>query len=465
MGNKSSQKQKEEREKHLKGKLKHLPSIIKIFEHISTINNITKNNNNGNKLPSIRVEEFKTMFIQFFKSKHNCNVKVKGLRTIEDALWFQFMKVYNSDKHNEKGEEEELVFIFCRFVESFLHIKNLSKFIRTVLNMFIIEKDTAVNLDIMNGILNTMIYCLCESTTTTTNVVNNMSNNKKKIQHDNIYKLELPTNFFSNDRVDFEKYIKTKFPMLVLQLPIYISKSILKCHQHGYDFQYRIPKPLNENDNSELLSPTDFHLLATTSLSFSKHKYEKLFSTTDKGFGFGNLVDSLVGYSGPTLLVIQDTFGNIFGGFTCNEWQQSKTFYGNENCFIFSIQPNFGVLSPRITNSAVNTNFQYLCSKNHHTKALHGIGFGGDLNYTRLFLSSDFKNNCTCRATGLSFDQGSLLKSKKNDHYDNTNDDESFVASVVEIWGFGVSQFYSAKLKVKIISNLISPISSRSTGE
>ena len=74
--------------------------------------------------------------------------------------------------------------------------------------MFIIEKDTAVNLDIMNGILNTMIYCLCESTTTTTNVVNNMSNNKKKIQHDNIYKLELPTNFFSNDRVDFEKYIK-----------------------------------------------------------------------------------------------------------------------------------------------------------------------------------------------------------------------------------------------------------------
>ena len=50
-------------------------------------------------------------------------------------------------------------------------------------------------------------------------------------------------------------------------------------------------------------------------------------------------------------------------------------------------------------------------------------------------------------------------ESKKNDHPD------SFVASVVEIWGFGVSQFYSAKLKVKIISNLISPISSRSTGE
>ena len=43
----------------------------------------------------------------------------------------------------------------------------------------------------------------------------------------------------------------------------------------------------------------------------------------------------------------------------------------------------------------------------------------------------------TINTTGLSFDQGSLLKSKKNDHYDNTND--SFVASVVEIWGFGVS--------------------------
>ena len=31
------------------------------------------------------------------------------------------------------------------------------------MNMFVIEKDAAVNLDIMNGILNTMIYCLCEA--------------------------------------------------------------------------------------------------------------------------------------------------------------------------------------------------------------------------------------------------------------------------------------------------------------
>ena len=73
------------------------------------------------------LKNLKQCLYNFFKSKHNYNVKVKGLRTIEDALWFQFMKVYNSDKHNEKGEEEELVFIFCRFVESFLHIKNLSK--------------------------------------------------------------------------------------------------------------------------------------------------------------------------------------------------------------------------------------------------------------------------------------------------------------------------------------------------
>ena len=270
-----------------------------------------------------------------------------------------------------------------------------------------------------------------------------------------MYSLGLPTNSFATDRDDFEKYLKTKLPMLVLQLPIFVSKCMLKGSQSDvYDFQYRVPKPLNVSDNSELLSTTDFHVLATTCLSFSMHKYEKLFSTTDKGFGFGNLVDSLEGYTGPTLLAIQDTFGNVFGGFTCNEWQQSKNFYGNENCFIFSLQPNFGVLSPRITNSAANTNFQYLCSKNYHSKALHGIGFGGDPKYTRLFLSSDFKTNCTCRSTGLSFDQGSLVKSNKVDHPGKTNDDESFVASVVEIWGFGVSQFYSAKPKVKIISNL-----------
>jgi hypothetical protein len=439
MGNKAARLQQEkEAEARLKGQLKELPTIVKLFEEVVAFGN----NNNNNVICRLSLEDFKVAFIGFFKSKHRCNVNVKGLRTIENALWYQFMQMYNNNEYNNsKDGEQQFLFLFCRFIESILIIKQLSRFITAVLNMFLIEKDS-VNISMMNGILNVMIYFLREPT---------VKSDKDK----NMYSLGLPTNFFATDRDDFEKYLKIKLPMLVLQLPIFVSKCILPGSQSGvYDFQYRVPKPLNENDNSELLSPTDFHVLATTSLSFSKHKYEKLFSTTDKGFGFGNLVDSLEGYSGPTLLVIQDTFGNVFGGFTCNEWQQSKTFYGNENCFIFSVQPNFGVLSPRITNSAVNTNFQYLCSKNHHSKALHGIGFGGDPKYTRLFLSSDFKTNCTCRSTGLSFDQGSLLKMNKNDHPDNTNDDESFVASVVEIWGFGVSQFYSAKLKVKIISNL-----------
>lgn len=421
MGNKSIRLQQEaEKKVRLKGQLKDLTTTINLFEEIVDFgcnNNVEKN--------SIGLEDFKVAFIGYFKHKHKCTIKVKGLRTIENALWYQFMQMYNISEYNSgKKEKQKLLFVFCRFIESILVIKQLSRFIKAVLSMFIIKKDD-MNISIINGILNLMIYFLRET--------NNEDGKARKM-----YRLELPSNCFATDRDDFEKYLKTKLPMLVLQLPIFVSQCIMKINQSvGYDFQYRVPKCLNSNTNSDILSLTDFHLLATTSLNFSKHTYEKLFSTKDKGFGFGNLVDSVEGYTGPTLLVIQDTFGNVFGGFTCNEWQQSKMFYGNENCFIFSVQPNFAVLSPRITNSTVNTNFQYLCSKNHHSKALHGIGFGGDPKYTRLFLSSDFKSNCTCRSTGLSFDQGSLLKCEKN----KTNDDEHFVASVVEIWGFGVSKF------------------------
>ena len=142
------------------------------------------------------------------------------------------------------------------------------------------------------------------------------------------------------------KWLKTKMPMLVLQFPIFVSKVIFDCHSYGYNFQFDCPALTGRE--SEILTRLDMHVLATMSLNLVKHKPKKLFSTTENGFGFGNLVNALEGYGGPTLLVIKDLQNNVFGGFTYQEWKQKKS-YGNENCFLFSMKPTLRILSPRIT--------------------------------------------------------------------------------------------------------------------
>ena len=66
------------------------------------------------------------------------------------------------------------------------------------------------------------------------------------------------------------------------------------------------------------------------------------------------------------------------------------------------------------------------------------------MQYTRLFISSDFKRNCTCRSTGLSFDHGSLRE-------DNESDGQYFTPSTIEIFGYGGEEAEANQAKMRQI--------------
>ena len=42
---------------------------------------------------------------------------------------------------------------------------------------------------------------------------------------------------------------------------------------------------------------------------------------------------------GPTLLLVRDSGGAVFGGYAPLPWQKSGTFYGDMASFIFSLEP------------------------------------------------------------------------------------------------------------------------------
>ncbi|KAF9191751.1 hypothetical protein BGZ51_006807 [Haplosporangium sp. Z 767] len=108
-----------------------------------------------------------------------------------------------------------------------------------------------------------------------------------------------------------------------------------------------------------------------------------LFSSKTSGASFSTLLQKIM-YQGPTLVVMKDEDGYIFGAYADQDWEQGPKFYGSDRSFLFTLRPKFRVYRP----SGVNSNFQYLDSG---TKTLpNGMGFGGQLRYFGLWLASDF---------------------------------------------------------------------------
>ncbi|KAI8362303.1 TLD-domain-containing protein [Mortierella sp. GBAus27b] len=109
-----------------------------------------------------------------------------------------------------------------------------------------------------------------------------------------------------------------------------------------------------------------------------------LFSSKTSGASFSTLVQRIM-FQGPTLMIMKDEDGYIFGAYADQDWAQNPKFYGTDRGFLFTIRPNFRIYRP----SGVNDNFQYL---GFNTKTLpNGIGFGGQFNYFGLWLGSDFQ--------------------------------------------------------------------------
>ncbi|KAG0000107.1 hypothetical protein BGZ80_002673 [Entomortierella chlamydospora] len=132
-----------------------------------------------------------------------------------------------------------------------------------------------------------------------------------------------------------------------------------------------------------------------------------LFSSKTSGESFSTLMQKIT-FQGPTLVIMKDEDGYIFGAYADQDWEQKPNFYGSDRSFLFTIQPKFRIYRP----SRVNNNFQYL---DYGTKTLpNGIGFGGQLRYFGLWLESDFSTGQSAAEPLCSTFQSPSL-SKKQD--------------------------------------------------
>lgn len=59
---------------------------------------------------------------------------------------------------------------------------------------------------------------------------------------------------------------------------------------------------------------------------------------------------------GPTVVIVEDANGYIFGGYATDSWALSPNYVGNENSFLFTLRPKMRCFS----STAYNDHYQYL---------------------------------------------------------------------------------------------------------
>jgi len=73
--------------------------------------------------------------------------------------------------------------------------------------------------------------------------------------------------------------------------------------------------------------------------------WRPVFATSSHGFSLGSLYRKSMAQSGPSLLVIEDTQGGVFGALTSCPLRESDHFYGTGESFLFTCRPHWRLYS------------------------------------------------------------------------------------------------------------------------
>ena len=204
----------------------------------------------------------------------------------------------------------------------------------------------------------------------------------ESLLHDFVFKNQKRKNTFSKTQ-GIADMSKEDVENLLLQHPI-IENVLIEvlncCFQVKFKQQILLPS-LSEDQTS--LSPIQILYLNHHLPHELRSIWRPLFNTDTHGESFSKLLGSITG-QGPSLLIVWDETGNIFGGFATDSWKPGPKFYGAAESFLFHLHPKMNVYD----STPFNQNYQYLNIKQKTMP--NGLGMGGQLDYFGFWLDSEF---------------------------------------------------------------------------
>lgn len=143
-----------------------------------------------------------------------------------------------------------------------------------------------------------------------------------------------------------------------------------------------------------------------------------LFSSQIHGESFSTLMGRIVD-NGPTVIIVEDSNGYIFGSFASASWSLSPKFAGDESSFLFTLRPKMRCYP----STGYNDHYQYL---NLHQQTMpNGLGCGGQHGYWGLWLDSEY-------GAGECSESCTTYKG-----YQQLSSNKKFTIRNVEVWAVG----------------------------
>uniref|UniRef100_A0A0A9WJJ9 Oxidation resistance protein 1 n=1 Tax=Lygus hesperus TaxID=30085 RepID=A0A0A9WJJ9_LYGHE len=116
-----------------------------------------------------------------------------------------------------------------------------------------------------------------------------------------------------------------------------------------------------------------------------------VFSTSQHGFSLNSLYRKMANIQSPILMVIEDTFNNVFGALTSCPLQISDHFYGTGESFLYRFAPDLKVYKWTGENTYhIKGDYEALCIGAGDGK--FGLWLDGDLNVGRSESCSTYNN-------------------------------------------------------------------------
>ncbi|XP_056381456.1 MTOR-associated protein MEAK7 [Hyla sarda] len=230
-----------------------------------------------------------------------------------------------------------------------------------------------------------------------------------------------------------------KDPMIstLLRVVVTLGFSILPHNvEHQRDVSSLVPRCRRGKVSSfiSLMDLPTIMYLNSHLPSEMQHKWRLLFSTQVHGESFSQLCGHLVD-QGPSLLLLRDSGGFIFGAFASQNWEVKPQFQGDNRCFLFTVSPHLEIF----THTGYNDHYMYL---NHSQQTMpNGLGLGGQHDYFGLWIDSNFgKGHSRAKPRCTTYNSPQLSST------------EEFSLSSMEVWGLGdLSEELQTKNKKSIL--------------
>ncbi|KAL7548101.1 hypothetical protein ACHAWF_011391 [Thalassiosira exigua] len=208
----------------------------------------------------------------------------------------------------------------------------------------------------------------------------------------------------------------------------------------------------NSHTARTLLSPPVFAFVSISTPKFGENWY-RIFAGADDGWTFQSLEHSIMGYEGPTLLVMHahskqskpPSASVVLGAYTASKWEKNKRdFFGTSDCFLFQLKPTMRVLKPLPKMGTRGGHYMYFHSNTNVNTTnpsrkddfALGLGFGGTVRRPRLFVNSNLEE-CLVSHQDTSFEEGCLGPPPSDDPFASQTSSSTLHIDSLEIYAVG----------------------------